>query len=152
MTTPINFGTMYHTGIVVKDVDAAMAEYSDIMGVSFGLQGEQEMPVWMPSGARTMNFRFAYTAEGPHRLELVRETPGTLWTMPGVGHAHHLGYWCDDVPAATAELVQRGVPIAAKVGVSDPDEDAAIVLFQAKSGIYLELISSEMRSVMFPED
>ena len=88
MTTPISFGPMYHTGIVVKDVDAAMAEYR----------------------------------------------------------------WCDDLAAATAGLVRRGVPIAAKVGVSEPDEYAPIVLFQAKSGIYLELISSEFRSVMFPQD
>jgi catechol 2,3-dioxygenase-like lactoylglutathione lyase family enzyme len=152
MNPPIDFGELYHTGIVVEDIEAAKAEYTDFMGVSFGFQGEADMPVWFPDGAKTVTFRFAYTAQGPHRLELVGALPGTLWTAPSPGHAHHLGYWCDDVPAASAELTRRGAPLAAKLGTLEPDEDGVIVLHRAPSGIYLELVSSEMRAQMFGEE
>jgi catechol 2,3-dioxygenase-like lactoylglutathione lyase family enzyme len=152
MTTPISFGQLYHTGIVVEDFEAAKAEYTELMGVTFGFQGEVEMPVWFPDGPKTVTFRFAYTDQGPHRLELVGEIPGTLWEVPGPGRVHHAGYWCDDVKATSRELSGRGLPLLAKVGVASGDEDASIVFFQAKSGLYIELISSEMKAAMFGEE
>ena len=149
--TPIHeLADLFHTGIVVDDVDAAKAEYSDLMGVTWGFEGEVDQPVWFPdTGGRTVTFRFAYTDQGPHRLELVRPIPGTLWEVTGVGHAHHLGFWCDDVPRVSAELVQRSVPLCAKVGVGEADAHAAIVLHRAQSGVYIELLSTEMRELMF---
>src|SRR5688572_25212443 len=146
----VAFAELYHTGIVVDDVDAAKEEYSDLMGVTWGLEGEVDVPVWMPEGARTMSFRYAYTAEGPHRLELVRPTPGTIWTVSGVGHAHHLGYWCDDVVGASAELSRRGLPLRARVGVDTAEGDVPIVIHQARTGIYIELVDASRRDVMFP--
>jgi hypothetical protein len=149
MSTPIKFGELFHTGIAVRDVDAAKAEYADLMDVTFEFQGEVEVPVWLPEGARMLNVKFAYTAQGPHRLELVRTVPGTWWGVPGAGHAHHLGYWCDDVPAATAELTRRNLSLVAKVGVLEADLDAPIVIFQTTSGLYVELVSSELQAQMF---
>lgn len=148
---PVDFGELYHTGIIVDDVDAAKEEYSELMGVTWGLEGERDVPVWMPEGARTMSFRFAYTAEGPHRLELVRPTPGTLWEVTGVGHAHHLGYWCADVAGTSRELARRGLPLRAKVGVDDEADDAGIVLHQARTGVYIELVDVANRERMFGE-
>jgi hypothetical protein len=145
----IELAELYHTGIVVDDVDAAKEEYSDLMGVTWGPEGEADVPVWMPEGARMMSFRYAYTSQGPHRLELVRPTPGTIWTVSGVGQAHHLGYWCDDVPAVSAELSRRGLTLRAKIGVDDPDADADFVMHQARSGVYIELVASSNRERMF---
>jgi catechol 2,3-dioxygenase-like lactoylglutathione lyase family enzyme len=144
---------LYHTGIVVDDVDDAKAEYSDVMGVTWRFEGEVDQPVWFPGeGARTVTFRFAYTKDGPHKLELVRPIPGTLWTVSGVGHAHHLGYWCDDVPAVSAALEAQGLPVCAKLGVEDPDALPFIVLHRARSGIYLELVSRANRELMFGDE
>jgi len=119
------------------------------MGVTFGFQGEVEMPVWSPDGAKSVTFRFAYTDQGPHRLELVGAIPGTLWEVEGPGRIHRTGYWCNDVQAASAHMLSRGLFLLAKVGVADGDEDASIVFFQAGSGLYIELISSETRAAMF---
>lgn len=149
MTDVLNFANLYHTGIVVDDVDAAKAEYSDLMGVTWPHEGETDMPVWLPSGPKTVAFRYAYTDEGPHRLELVRRIPQTLWAVGGIGHAHHLGFWCDNVAEASVALTRRGLPICAKVGVDDGDAPAPIVLHQAKTGIYLELVDAALQSVIF---
>jgi hypothetical protein len=59
----IKFSDLYHTGIVVEDVDAAKAEYTDLTGVTWGPEGEVEMPVCFPDGATTVSFRFAYTTQ-----------------------------------------------------------------------------------------
>ena len=78
--------------------------------------------------------------------------PGTLWEVPAPGRVHHAGYWCDDVQATSAELTASGLSILAKVGVTSGDEDASIVFFQARSGLNIELIASEMRAAMFGEE
>lgn len=147
----IKFGNLFHTGIVVDDIEAAKREYADLLGVSWGFEGEMEMPVWFPSGPDKIVFCYAYTSEGPHRLELVRQMPGTLWTAVGAGQVHHLGYWCDDVADSSTELTRRGLALCAKVGVDDPDAAAPIVIHQAKSGAYVELVDVAMRPVMFGE-
>jgi Glyoxalase/Bleomycin resistance protein/Dioxygenase superfamily len=147
----IKFSNLFHTGIVVDDIDAAKSEYTDLAGVTWGFQGELEMPVWFPTGPTTVSFCFAYASEGPHRLELVRQLPGTLWTVVGAGQVHHVGYWCDDVGDASAELAGRGLPLCAKVGVDDPDAAAPIVIHQARTGAYVELVDIAMRPTMFGE-
>jgi hypothetical protein len=146
---PIAFGELYHTGIVVDDVDAAKAEYTDVMGVGWGPEGEYEVPVWLPDGARTVTFKLAYSSEGPHRLELVRAIPGTLWTVSGPGHAHHLGYWSDDVAGASEELSRRGLPLVARVGTTERDGEPSAVFHQARTGAYIELVTSAARAGMF---
>jgi hypothetical protein len=152
VTSPISISELFHTGIVVDDVDAAQAELSDVLGVAWGPEGEMEQAVWLQDGPRTIAFRFAYTTEGPHHLELVRRVPDTLWTVAGAGHAHHLGYWCADVPGASDELARRGLPLVAKVGVDDADAPAQIVYHQAKSGMYVELIDTSVRPLLFGGD
>ena len=153
MTPVIKYSNLFHTGIVVDDIEAAKREYSDLAGVTWGFAGEMEMPVWLPTGATTVPFRFAYTREGPHRLELVGDMPGTLWTVTGVGHVHHLGYWCDGgLEDVSAELTHRGLPLRAKVGVADPDAPAPIVIHQAGTGAYLELVDIALRPSMFGDE
>jgi hypothetical protein len=148
VTPVIKTSNLFHTGIVVADIEAAKQEYTDLAGFTWGSQGEVEMPVWFPTGPSTISFCFAYTSEGPHRLELVRELPGTLWTASGAGQVHHLGYWCEDVEDASAELVRRGMPLCAKVGVDDADALAPIVIHQARTG-YVELVDMAMQDMMF---
>jgi hypothetical protein len=152
MSAPINFGRLYHTGIVVDDVEAAKTEYSDLLGVTWGFQGENDMPVWFPDGARTLTFRYAYTVEGPHRLELVGPIPGTLWSVSRCGQPHHFGYWCDDIAGVCAALEQRGLEPLAKLGVTEPDQVPMIAFFEPRAGGYIELVDSSLRAQMFPDE
>ena len=80
------------------------------------MQGESEQPVVLEGGPARLTFGFAYSIQDPHRIELVQAIPGTLWEVPRPGGAHHLGYWSDDVPAMSAALAARGLPLAARVG------------------------------------
>lgn len=152
MTAPIAFDGLYHTGIVVTDIEAAKTEYAELLGLTWGFQGESEMPVWFPDGARTVQFSYAYSDQGPHRLELVGEISDTLWTVSRTGHAHHLGYWCDDVDATERRLVGLGMTVAARIGVSDLHAPAPIVYVEPAAGGYVELVSSELRAQMFGDD
>jgi hypothetical protein len=143
---------LYHTGIVVHDLELAKAEMSEQLGVIWGVQGESEQPVVLESGPATLTFGFAYSAQGPHRIELVQAIPGTLWEVPRPGSAHHLGYWSDDVPAMSAALAARGLPLAARVGTGQSDGPAPIVMHRAPSGLYVELVDRSLREMLFGQD
>jgi hypothetical protein len=150
MTSPkLRFEDLYHTGIVVDDMVAAQAELSDVLGVSWGPQGTSEQPVWLVDGPRTVCFEYAYTSEGPHHLELVTTIPGTLWTVGSPGHAHHTGYWCDDVAGVSAGLEASGLPVVAKVGTDRPTGPAGVVYHRARSGLYVELVDRAVRAQLF---
>jgi hypothetical protein len=147
----LNHANLFHTGLVVDDVESAKAEYSDVAGVEWGPEGEVEMPVWLLAGPQTISFRFAYTTEGPHRIELVRHIPDTIWTSDGGGRVHHLGYWCDDIAGASKELALRGAPLCARVGVDNPDDPAPFLLHRLANGSFIELVDIAARTAMFGE-
>ena len=98
----------FHVGVVVDDLDAALAELTDLFGYRWCDIISVPTPVTLPRGDETLEFTFAYSASVP-RLEVIRAMPGTLWEPAADSGIHHLGYWSDDVAADSAELVRARV-------------------------------------------
>jgi Glyoxalase/Bleomycin resistance protein/Dioxygenase superfamily len=96
----------FHVGMVVDDLDAAMAELSELFGYTWCPPMAVETPVRLPGGDIKLDLRFAYTATTP-RVEVVRSVPGTPW-VPADSGLHHVGYWSDDLAADGARLVAWG--------------------------------------------
>ena len=88
--------------------------------------------------------------QGPHHVELVQSIPGTLWTVVAPGHAHHLGYWVDDVPSAAAELERVGSAQVASVAIEGRPA-ADVHLPPIPHGLYLEIVDRRMRAVLLPD-
>ncbi|HMK62084.1 MAG TPA: VOC family protein [Acidimicrobiales bacterium] len=89
--------SLYHTGIVVDDFEAALAWFTEVAGYRWCEELALDQTVWTPGGDRTVPIRFAYSMSEP-RLEILQAVPGTVW-MPANSGIHHLGYWSDDVDA-----------------------------------------------------
>ena len=92
----------YHVGLVVEDIATAAARLTAAMGYQWTNPVEATLSVTTADGDTEVPFRFVYSVSEPH-LELIQEVPGTIWTAPAGGAAHHLGYWVDDLAAAAAE-------------------------------------------------
>ena len=90
----------FHVGMVVDDLDAAMAELSELFGYTWCPPMAVETPVRLPGGDIMLDLRFAYSATTP-RVEVVRSVPGTPW-MPADSGLHHVGYWSDDLAGDAA--------------------------------------------------
>ena len=119
----------------------------------WGVQGESEQPVVLDSGPARLTFGFAYSAQGPHRIELVQAIPGTLWEVPRPGGAHHLGYWSDDVrpcPRRSPHAACRSPP--GSEPASRTGAPALIVMHRAPSGLYVELVDRSLREMLFGQD
>jgi hypothetical protein len=149
-TSPLRHADLWHTGIVVDDLDATMIELGEQLDVDWH-QGGAEVQLITGDGARTVKTRYALSTAGPHHVELTQSIEGTLWTAPApAGHAHHLGYWVDDVAAASAALDQLGSPRVATLAMSDKAPPMC-AYHRTTNGLYVEVVSRGLRRVLLPE-
>ncbi|GAB4914931.1 hypothetical protein MAHJHV65_24230 [Mycobacterium avium subsp. hominissuis] len=94
----------YHTGIIVPDLEAAMARLSALAGYRWITPVSYTLPFRTVSGTREVTSTFVYSLQAPH-VELIQEVPGTAWAAAPGNAVHHLGYWCDDL-AQSAQLLE----------------------------------------------
>src|SRR4051794_2975465 len=119
------------------------------MGLSWR-EGGAEVRLTAAAGTRSVQTAYALSTSGPHHVELVQSISGTLWSVTAPGHAHHLGYWVDDVPAAAAELERVGSEQVASVAIKD-GRPPICTYHRSRSGLYLEIVDRRMQAVLFPE-
>jgi catechol 2,3-dioxygenase-like lactoylglutathione lyase family enzyme len=138
-------GALYHVGVRVPDLEAAMAELGPALGITWAQVVERDQPVWTPDdGAYTIPLRFTYSCEGPQHVELLQGAPGSLWDgadMPGV---HHMGLWVDDVGAETERLIRAGWTL--EMAQRAPDQGyGAMTYVRSPAGFLLEPVSVAVR-------
>lgn len=145
----VTTGDVFHTGFVVRDIDAGIAELTAVFGATWTDVEEREMRLRGPEGPLRPTLRFAYTREGPHRLELLEAVPGTLWEAPpeGVGGtlaAHHIGVWCDDVAGTSRQLISSGSPRLATYD-GEGEDAVGFAYHRLATGALIELVDSSRR-------
>src|SRR6201996_1586307 len=76
----MNAADCYHTGLVVADMDAAAQRLTAAMGYRWTKPVEATLSVTTAEGDVEVPFAFVYSVNAPH-LELIRQVPGTIWTV-----------------------------------------------------------------------
>ena len=110
----IDYQSIFHTGVRVPDLDAAVTEYGESLGLTFASVNELDQSVWTPDdGLQHLRLRVTYSAEGPQHLELLEGPPGTVWDGRERPGAHHIGVWVDDIGSETDRLLEHGWTLAA---------------------------------------
>lgn len=128
---------LYHTGIVVPELEASMATMSEVAGYQWTTIQSAELPIRLADGERVLTLRYVYSLDAPH-IELVQEIPGTPWTAA----AHHVGYFCDDVPTTAKRLAESGFALEACAVVDGTPSLFAYVL--DPSGVRIEIVNREL--------
>jgi hypothetical protein len=135
----------YHTGIVTDDFEGTCKRLTELFGYEWcdEIVADAAVRVMTPEGPveTTITSRFTYSTNEP-RLEVIRPIPGTVW-VPADSGVHHLGYWSDDVPAASAALAAQGMPL--EVGGIGPDGALYWAYHRGPDGPRIELVSSVIR-------
>jgi lactoylglutathione lyase len=140
----INYQDLFHVGVRVPDLDVAMAELGDSLGVTWSEARENPtQSLWTPTdGLQEIHLRYTYSAEGPQHIELLQGPAGSFWDGNDHAGAHHMGVWVDDVDGETDRLIAAGWTL---VGAqNDPDGDAGYGMFtylQPPSGLIVELVN-----------
>jgi Glyoxalase/Bleomycin resistance protein/Dioxygenase superfamily len=136
---------LFHTGIVVDDVDATLAQLTDLFGYEWCETIAMPTPVALPTGDVTLDFRITYSMTTP-RLEIIESIRGTVWVPAAGSGIHHIGYWSDDVARDSAALRQRGLPREA--AGTRPDGITHWAYHRGPTGPRIELMATELRPVL----
>jgi Glyoxalase/Bleomycin resistance protein/Dioxygenase superfamily len=110
----------YHTGIIVPDLEAAMARLSALAGYRWITPLTYTLPLRTANGTRELTSTFVYSIQSPH-VELIKEVPDSPWTAAPGNSVHHLGYFTDNL-ADTAQILEaNGFAFEATADISPPD-------------------------------
>jgi catechol 2,3-dioxygenase-like lactoylglutathione lyase family enzyme len=119
---------LYHTGIVVPDLDAAMARLTAVTGYRWITPLSYTLPFRTAAGSRELTSTIVYSVQGPH-LELVQEVPGSPWTAAPGNSVHHLGYFTDNLAETGRMLERNGFSFEMTADVAQPSAESDLALF-----------------------
>lgn len=140
-----DYQQVFHVGVRVGDLERAMAELGDGLGLTWSAVTERQQRVWLPGeGAGTLTLRFTYSAEGPQHVELLQGPPGSIWDGDDLPGVHHMGVWTDDVVTHTRRLVEAGWTL--ELAQLPPDEGyGAFTYVRSPGGFLLEPVWSGLK-------
>ena len=142
MTKALEPQNLYHTGIVVPDLDAAARRFTAMAGYSFTTPIAGPVTIRTATGQQTVDLRFVYSLQAPH-VELIQEVPGTPWIAARGNAVHHLGYFTDDF-AATASALQADGFSLELCPAGDDDAPSIFAYYLSPDGIRVEIVDRKV--------
>jgi len=105
-----------HIGIQVENLDQACATLTDLLGLTFA-EPIKDWPVAVRMGdsIEQSQGHFTVSRQGPPYVEVTENVAESkIWQSDGLPIAfHHLGFWVNDVAAASEALTAAGHPMEA---------------------------------------
>ncbi len=139
---------LYHTGIVVPDIDAAMARLSTLAGYRWITPLTYTLPFRTATGTRELTSTIVYSVQNPH-IELLKEVPRTPWTAAPGNSVHHLGYFTDNLAETGQMLEHNGFTFEMTANISGaPGSELALFAYYVDAfGTRIEIVDR----ALFPD-
>jgi len=134
---------LYHIGLIVPDLHAAMEQYTATFGFSWATVHESTPEVIVDGERRQAQIAVTYSVQGPPYLELVQERRGSIWGADGLALTH-VGFWAEDLSAGRRALDESGLVAR----VRDDDRDGRPARFSYHpfaGGLWIELVHTSFR-------
>jgi len=136
---------LYHTGIVVPDLDAAKARLSALAGYRWINPLTYTLPFRTVTGTRELTSTVVYSVQAPY-VELLQEVPGSPWTAAPGNSVHHLGYFTDNLADSARMLEDNGFTFEMTADVSG-SELALFAYYIDANGTRIEIVDR----ALFPD-
>ena len=136
---------LYHTGIVVPDLDAAKARLSALAGYRWINPLTYTLPFRTVTGTRELTSTVVYSVQAPY-VELLQEVPGSPWTAAPGNSVHHLGYFTDNLGDSARMLEDNGFTFEMTADVSG-SELALFAYYVDACGTRIEIVDR----ALFPD-
>lgn len=138
MTLPLRASDLYHTGIVVSDLEAEMARLGEMAGYSWTKPMTNDVTVRIGAEVRRVQMSFVYSLQAPH-IELIQAVPGTPWVCAPGNAVHHLGYFTDAFDE-TADALQRSGFQLEITAESPSPQPSLFAYFIDPAGVRIEIV------------
>ncbi|GAA0828059.1 VOC family protein [Streptosporangium amethystogenes subsp. fukuiense] len=98
----------FHYGLVVDDIERAMAEYAAALGLTWADVATRAVRVAGADGGEPVDavLLATYSRQGPPYVELIQDVRGGVWS--GASRLDHIGYWVPDLAEGLAGLEASG--------------------------------------------
>jgi catechol 2,3-dioxygenase-like lactoylglutathione lyase family enzyme len=139
---------LFHVGIVVPDIEAAVTHFSDLLGISWGPIIEMDNPYTTAAGEAVLlkGHKLCYSTTGPH-LELIQEHPGSPWECNEHSNLHHIGFYSDSLEATSNKLTAARCPL--EIVCRDPESNTAAWWYHRDPlGVRIEFIEQSIMARM----
>ena len=134
---------LYHIGLIVPDLGAAMGQYTATFGFSWATVHESTPEVIVDGERRQAQIAVTYSMQGPPYLELVQERRGSIWGADGLALTH-VGFWAEDLSAGRRALDESG--LVARVRDADRDGRPARFSYHPfAGGLWIELVHTSFK-------
>ena len=100
--------SLSHIGYVVADLPATAARWSEQFGVTWAPVQRRLRPVRQEGVDLTVDLAVTWSLDGPVRVELLEEVPGTVWERCRGHPVHHICYWVPDLGTEAERLMGSG--------------------------------------------
>ena len=134
----LSSASLFHVGVVAKDIDVAMAAFTKELGVHWKGGYPLKMDVCVYGKPLSLEMRIAHTIEGEPHIELIQAIADTPWQVTRGREWHHLCYWSEEASELCQSLLDKGY---ARV-LGFPGEDSGY--FQAPDGLLIEIINAKL--------
>jgi hypothetical protein len=143
---------LYHTGVIVDDLDLAMNLWGAALGVHWAPPLTSTTPLLAPTGVEEREIRFTYSIEGPHHIELLEQLdPAPYLNLTGGRHIHHLGYYTPDLAGEAARLESLGLHCELSgVPVDGHVTRATFHINPVSPGMWIELVDESVKEFSYP--
>lgn len=132
-----------HVAHSVEDLDLAMQQFSDSLGLTWASIQEWDMTISVCDEVVSTPIRFTYSCDSPPHIELIEGQPGTIWA-PHRG-LHHVGVWSDDLAADAQQLSRSGFTQEAAGVARSGRIPSAFTYHSSPHGMRLELVDVRSR-------
>jgi hypothetical protein len=131
----------FHVGFVVPDLDVAMNEFGDVLGVEWRPILQAPLQLLGPDGVAHVEVRSVYTTGGPPAIELFESVPRTALAGSDQVSFHHIGLWADDLGQASRDLDAKGWMREGTVANAE-NEPSRFTMQRSPHGFYVELLET----------
>lgn len=111
--------TFGHVGQVVEHLEEAMDRMSRQWNLRWAPVMRRRRTIRFQGDVVTVDLAATLSLDGPFRLELLQEAPGSVWERARGHPVHHVCYWVPDTAAEAARLCAAGW----RVEATDPGPD-----------------------------
>lgn len=132
---------MYHVGLVVPDLHATAAQYTELLGLQWATPRETTLPVMVDGERVEPELLVSYSLNGPPYMELIEELSGDVWAADAL-QLDHIGFWTPDLDAAVEEFERRGLESV----VREVPEVNRFSFHRGAGGAWLELVATSFEA------
>jgi catechol 2,3-dioxygenase-like lactoylglutathione lyase family enzyme len=145
--------SFFHVGVVVDDIETAIARYSEVFGISFS-EPETALIPYMADpdpidGPVQQIVAFARTA--PPFYQLIQAGENGVFSAANTGKVLYYGYWETDMAARIKRLDELGIGIDVRMAASADALPYAVITAPDLLGVRVQYVNPSLHPSLYQE-